>query len=296
MKRIYKEWRPGRRAVGLIIEIDGILSDYMSQGYVLTLRQLYYQLVARDLIPNTFQSYKRVGDIVSRGRMAGFIDWDMIEDRVRTPRSRSHWDSPAEILRSASKQYYRSRWDSQPDYLEVWVEKDAVSNIVEPVCREFDVTFMANRGYSSQSAMYHAGVRFIARADRKRREVIYLGDHDPSGIDMVRDIHDRLDVFTEGVYVDVNRVALNMDQIEQFRPPENPAKITDSRYWDYVDRYGGSSWELDALEPSVLSRIVRGAITGHVVTEEWERVERLERDHKESLEAMAIQWEGQQDG
>lgn len=289
MREKFIEWKPGARSLELVDQINLILQSYEEQGYRLTLRQLYYQLVSRDLIPNNIRSYKSIGDVVSQGRLAGLIDWRMIEDRVRVPAINSHWDSPAQILEAAAKSYYRDRWADQLTHVEVWCEKDAVSNIIEPVCRKWDVLFMANRGYSSQSAMYDAGKRLrVADEDGKEIWIIYLGDHDPSGIDMTRDIDDRLGMFLygEGRKLDqVERIALNMDQIDLYHPPENPAKADDSRYVGYVEEYGESSWELDALEPSVLSELVETAIARHVNVEKFNRVAALEKKHRKLIEA-----------
>lgn len=225
MKEFFEEWNPSKKSKWLIAQINEILGDYEAQGYELTLRQLYYQLVSRDLIPNNVSEYNKVGNVVSRGRLAGLIDWRMIEDRVRVPKSRAHWESPQEILKQATNQYYRDRWKNQEYYIEVWCEKDAVSNILEPVCHKYDVTFLANRGYSSQSAMYNASQRFDrAVQEGKEISIIYFGDHDPSGIDMTRDIIDRQSLFLQhDASNDVIRAALNMDQVEEYRPPENPA-------------------------------------------------------------------------
>ena len=292
MKEMYQEWNPSNDSTALLEDINLILEDFEQQGYILTLRQLYYQLVSRGVIPNTVASYGRIGNVVNRGRLAGLIDWDMIEDRMRIPQSRTHWSSPREIIEAAASSYYRARWDDQDYYIEVWCEKDAVSNIIQPVCRRWDVTFMANRGYSSQSAMYAASRRLeSAYSNGKSLEVVYLGDHDPSGIDMTRDITDRLGIFlNDGEPVSfVHRLALNMDQVKRYRPPENPAKVTDSRFQGYMTRFGNKSWELDALEPKVLAQLVEDRITIFVDQDLWDEVEdREEKQQKELLEMAKL--------
>lgn len=293
MKESYQEWNPSDLSLQLVNAINLILVEYEKQGYRLTLRQLYYQLVARDVIPNSVTEYTRIGNVVNRGRLAGFIDWDMIEDRVRVPQSRSHWTSPKEIIEAAAQSYYRSRWESQKHYIEVWCEKDAVSNILQPVCRRFDVTFMANRGYSSQTAMYEASSRlYAANQAGKHLEVIYFGDHDPSGIDMTRDIKDRLGIFLNNgrPFTLVYRAALNMDQVKKYRPPENPAKVTDPRFKDYVTVWGDKSWELDALEPKVLARLVEDRIKLFIDQDLWDEVEEEEDNHQEALMKIANEW------
>jgi hypothetical protein len=189
----------------------------------LTLRQVYYQLVSRDLIENSEKSYKHIGNLVNNGRLAGLIDWQAIEDRTRTLRRLSHWETPSEIVESAANQYRRDLWEGQDRYCEVWVEKDALICIVEQAASRLDCPCFSCRGYTSQSEMWGAAMRFIEKSENSRECVlIHLGDHDPSGIDMTRDIRERLAMF--GASVDVKRIALNMPQIEEYNPPPNPAK------------------------------------------------------------------------
>lgn len=287
MKESFISWNPSKRSEMLLVEIDRVLTSYQQQGYVLTLRQLYYQLVAQAVIPNTVSSYNSLGNVVNKGRLSGYIDWRMIEDRVRVPRENTHWISPGQILKAAADSYYLDRWKNQDYYIEVWCEKDAVSNIIQPVCSRWDVLFLANRGYSSQTAMYDASNRFINNDD-KDCVLFYLGDHDPSGIDMTRDIEDRMMTF--GVDVDVIRLALNMSQVNQYNPPRNPAKITDTRYGTYVDQFGDDSWELDALEPKVLEQIVEGAISSYANVTEMKRVEKEESKVRDRIKEIAEAW------
>jgi hypothetical protein len=280
--------------------INSILAEYARQGYRLSLRQLYYQLVARDYIENSVRSYKRTGDLVSKARLAGLLDWEMIEDRNRETIKNTHWDSPAQIVRAAARGFRIDRWEGQETYVEVMVEKDALSGILLPVCRELDVRFTANKGYSSSSAMYEAGQRFwrVARdPDSRVAEyvLIYLGDHDPSGIDMTRDVDDRLVMFSNGLLIDVVRIALNMDQIEQWRPPENPAKETDSRFEAYQGRFGDSSWELDAVEPRTLAQLLRDTITPYIDQAQWDQVASREAAMRTELERFADDYENREE-
>lgn len=264
----------GSASLDMIEVINRILLNYAEQGYDLSLRQLYYQLVSRNIVPNTEKSYKNVGSLVSDARLAGMIDWGIIKDRGRVMLANPHWDDPVDFIESVAPQYRFDLWLDQSTYVEVMVEKQALEGVLEPVCRKWDVPFTANKGYSSSSAMYEASKRFLARAEEgKHLAVIYLGDHDPSGIDMSRDVLDRLDLFlktslcldigpNEEPAIKVLRIALNMDQIEDLKPPENPAKITDSRAGSYISRFGRSSWELDAIEPRQLASLVERNIIG----------------------------------
>jgi hypothetical protein len=289
MKRLFVPHNFALDGVAMIETINGILDEYAGQGFVLSLRQLYYQLVARDLIPNTVRSYKNTGVLVSDARLAGLIDWDMIEDRGRQTVAQSHWRNPAQIVDAAAHQFCIDKWVDQAYRIEVMVEKDALSGVLEPVCRELDVAITANKGYSSSSTMHEIGQRLARYAKYDQRVVIlYLGDHDPSGIDMTRDVAERLALFS-GLAADqleVVRLALNMAQIEQWRPPENPAKETDARFAAYQAEFGESSWELDAIEPAALADLVREAVFSRRDIDLYEAQERREAVMRERLLAF----------
>lgn len=294
MKQVFIEKKFGAASLALIETANSIIEEYEGMGFQLSLRQLYYQLVARDYIENTVQSYKRVGNIISDARNAGLVDWDAIEDRGRTPYLPSQWTSPAEIVRAAANQFRIDRWQNQDNYVEVMVEKDALSGILRPVCSNLHVRFTANKGYSSSTAMYDAGQRFLQAHDAGRDlYLIYLGDHDPSGIDMTRDIEERLNLYGEyvGDNLNVMRIALNMNQVEHWNPPPNPAKETDSRFADYRARYGETSWELDAVEPQTLATLVQDSIEVLIDDETWQETLQKERGMREELIKFANGYE-----
>lgn len=257
-KICYVERKFSQRSVEVIDQANEIIEDYVAQGFVLTLRQLYYQFVSRDLIANTQREYKRIGSIINDARLAGLVDWNAIEDRTRSLESLAHWDGPEEILHAISNQFRLDKWEFQPCRVEVWIEKEALAGVFEGVCQEMDVPFLSCRGYGSQSVMWRAAQRLRKYEREQSTLILHFGDHDPSGMDMTRDIVDRLNTF--GSRVEVRRIALNMDQIEEHNPPPNPAKVTDSRSDGYMLRYGRSSWELDALEPAMLSSLARTEI------------------------------------
>lgn len=280
----YKDIRFRQSSLDLIRLVNQVISEYQAQGYELTLRQAYYQLVARGYIPNNERSYKNIGNLINDGRLAGLIDWYAITDRTRNLRRNSHWDTPSEVIASAKYSYLLDKWEGQPNYVEVWVEKDALVDVVGQACRPLDVPFFSCRGYTSQSEMWVAAQRFINQEHREQRIIIHLGDHDPSGIDMTRDIQERLEMFGADVYV--KRVALTMEQIEQFNPPPNPAKITDSRCDKYIAMYGYESWELDALEPKVITDLIRSEVTMYRDDDLYQEVCRKERQEKQELQML----------
>lgn len=284
MKKAYIEKRFKTESLERINLVNEIIEEYNMQGYELTLRQVYYQLVARGHIENSERSYKNLGNLISDARLAGLIDWYAITDRTRNLRGNSHWETPADVINSAKYSYMLNRWETQPNYVEVWVEKDALIGIVGQICRELDVPYFSCRGYTSQSEMWSAAQRLIRRSHKDKRIIIHLGDHDPSGIDMSRDIQERLNLFEANV--NVKRVALTMKQIRKYSPPPNPTKVTDARASDYIKKYGHECWELDALEPSVISELIKNEVIKLIDQDQFTKVEEKELDDKNLLQQI----------
>ena len=280
----YKQINFQKKSLDLIELVNQVVDEYSAQGYELTLRQVYYQLVARGYIPNNERSYKNVGSLINDGRLAGLIDWHSVTDRTRNLRKESHWDNPADVIASARYSYNLDKWKGQPNYVEVWVEKDALVDIVGQACSPLDTPYFSCRGYTSQSEMWSAAQRFIRQEQREKRIIIHLGDHDPSGIDMTRDIQERLELFGADVYV--KRVALTMNQIQTYNPPPNPAKITDSRASKYIDQFGDESWELDALEPKVITDLIKKQVTMYRNDDIYRAVCDKESREKEELKML----------
>jgi hypothetical protein len=286
-KEAYVTKRFGSESLKLLSVIDGIIEDYMLQGYVLTVRQLYYQLVARALIPNTERSYKSITSLVNDGRLAGVLDWDGIEDRTRSFIRRSRWTSGGEIISACANSYHEDLWRSQPHRVFVIVEKEALAGVLEGVCKQMDVPLLAARGYPSGTVLREFAESDILRWPDQTPVILHLGDHDPSGIDMSRDLEERLQLFTYNSDIEFRRIALNMAQIEEQQPPENPAKSTDSRFEDYRRNFGDSSWELDALSPSYLNDLVRSHIEHYIDPAAWEEAAEAIAEVKRKLSVVA---------
>ena len=359
IRYIDKKFSPASQKI--IAMANRICVEYQQQGYDLTLRQLYYQFVARGLIPNKQTEYKRLGSIINDARLAGQLDWDFIVDRTRNVRSVSHWDSPEDIVRSCAKQFAIDRWENQDIHVEVWIEKDALVGVIERVCQINDVSFFACRGYVSQSEIWGAANRLREKIEAgKRVLVLHLGDHDPSGIDMTRDIEDRLRMFIEGdiksahgiqvldavveayfegddseeewaidlklwseeehidpdgsnwsdwpdsarqhtakvwtdtlpkIDLEIRRIALTWDQVQQYNPPPNPAKLTDSRADGYIADYGYESWELDALDPATINDLIQNEIDDERDPDLWDEACDEQAEHRKKLKAVADDWD-----
>lgn len=306
---VAKKFQPA--TLDVIYQAREILTEYEAMGFDLTLRQLFYQFVSRDLLPNKQRSYDRIGSIVNDARLAGLIDWDHIVDRTRNVVEWQSYDSPAAAARATADRYRRARWADQPYHVEVWIEKDALVGVIEGICSRLMVPYFSCRGYTSQSEMWGASQR-LGEALRQGKDVkiLHLGDHDPSGIDMSRDIHSRLRLFMATDYFrensdleheevwtwidgrfEVDRIALTMDQIDEFEPPPNPAKMTDSRATDYVRRYGYESWELDALSPDTLADLISDGVREVRDEEAWEIAVQREKDERSLLTSAADEWD-----
>jgi hypothetical protein len=280
-RQVFREKKFSSPALARIATCNQIIEEYLGQALRLTLRQLYYQLVTRNVIANVEREYKNLSTLVSDARLAGLMDWAAIEDRVRRPHVQPQFENLGELVDAALDSYRLPRWRGQDVYVELWVEKDALAGVLAPLAREFHVTMMVNRGYSSQSAMYEAANRFID--SEKPGKCLYLGDHDPSGEDMVRDIRDRLDMFEADVTVE--KLALTMEQVRAYTPPPNPAKMTDPRATDYIAEHGNESWEVDALPPEVLSGIIRERFEDIIMSEPLREVLEQEKQDKASLQS-----------
>lgn len=263
----------------LIENANVICEGYAARGLSVTLRQLYYRFVARNLLANEDRNYNRLGEAISEARLAGMFDWDYIIDRTRNVQKRPDWNSPEDLIDQAAEQYLTDLWAPQKKRIEVWIEKDAAIGVIEAVSRSNHVPYFSCRGYVSQSEMWSAGTRigeYLRNGEQVR--ILHIGDHDPSGLDMTRDITDRLRTFIQQDWVnefgwgltapsernrgvlranmrdhmremgcqitddelpwEVRRIALTYDQILEYAPPPNPAKTTDARFERYFDETG----------------------------------------------------------
>ena len=281
-------------SLALINQANSIIREYRSDGFDLTLRQLYYQFVARGLIENSQREYNKLGNVINDGRLAGLVDWYAIVDRTRNLKGNSHWNNAAQIIEAYADWFAVDKWEGQAFHVEVWVEKEALAGVIGKVCSELDIDHFACRGYVSQSEMWVAGNRLEdAVSNEKQPVIIHLGDHDPSGIDMTRDIIDRLNMFLKhstGEEIQVDRIALNMDQVDEYNPPPNPAKLTDSRCKDYVSKFGDESWELDALDPKTLSKLITDQTNKYLDVDKFNEQKDEEDRQKFILQGIALNW------
>jgi len=266
MKEQFKDVRFREASRAMIDQANEIIGEYDESRIQLTLRQLYYQFVARNLLPNLDRNYKNLGALLSEARLAGLVDWSALDDLNRVPSIPGFYDDRSQFVdylkNAAETGYVLDHWKGQDFYVELWVEKQALASVLQPIASRFQIGFQMNKGYCSQTAMYDASKRLIEKAEDGRSiTILYAGDHDPSGEDMVRDIHDRLDMFGRGdIEVEVCKIALTKEQVTRYKCPPNPAKFSDPRATDYIAKHGRQSWEVDALDPKVMREIAQKEI------------------------------------
>lgn len=247
----------------------------------LTVRQLYYQLVARGHIANSQESYKGLVALLGEARLAGDFPFEWLLDRTREARPGrfkgdqtdvdAALDSTASDLKGAPELWlWRDRWFGQPVHLSVWVEKEALAGVFERPCEALGVAWFVLRGYSSLSALSQ-WVDHVADAVNEgegieEAVVLYFGDHDPDGWEIPRSAERNVEAIASVRGIDLppvrfERVALLGEQIRRFNPPPFPAKETSSRFASYVREHGlRDAWELDALRPEVLDRLIRDGV------------------------------------
>jgi hypothetical protein len=237
----------GRGKAAETIKIENALHEVLSAHHPMTVRQAYYQLVAAQVISNSRASYQKIGGILVDLRKDGTIPWEWIEDRLRRPRRVSMWDDPAAFAEAACAAYRRDVWATQSQYLETWLEKDALSGIFEDALEPYGVTLNVGRGYDGWDSIRNAAARFI---EKEGGTILYFGDFDPSGEDMARSLRERLAFF--GAELDLIKIALTAKDIERYNLPPDPAKLSDTRAAAFVAVHGDVSVELDALPVEVL--------------------------------------------
>ena len=235
------------------IDIVETAREILRETHPMTVRQVYYQLVSRQVIKNNRSQYQAVSNALVDARKEGLISWDWIEDRLRRPRHVSMWASLADFAETARNAYRRDVWETQSNYVEVWLEKDALSGIFEDVLTGYGVTLNVGRGYDGWDSIRNAADRFNDRPDDA--SILYFGDFDPSGEDMVRSLRERLAFFD--CEPEIKKCALTIQDVRRYNLPPDFTKATDTRRAAFVEKFGDVSVELDALPIGILrARII----------------------------------------
>ena len=285
MKQQFRKHKFQNKNLYLIEKISQILEEFKQEGIKVTLRQLYYQLVARGIIQNKVDVYNKLSTLLTDARYAGIVDWEAVEDRGRVPHTPNTFEDINDLIKAAAQSYQLDRWEGQEYYVELWTEKDALVSVISPITKKYQVSVCINKGYTSASSIYNSAQRFLEQQEGKKCILLYLGDHDASGLDMDRDIKSRLTEF--GVDVEVVRIGLTMEQIQEYNPPENPAKKTDPRSKNYSKIFGEKSWEVDALRTDVLQNLIETSIRKYLDVDKYNAIIDKEKEDIKSLEATA---------
>ena len=284
--KVKKVWEADQQE--LIRRILIIVEEYQEQGITQTLRGYYYDLVG--FIPNAIEIYKRIGNLVSDLRYSGHIDWNAMEDRARTNELPQEFDNLKHLIEVANRSFKLSRWADQDYYVELFSEKDTMYSRIEPLSRKYHLPLNINRGYASSSVIYSVSKRLIDKIEQGKQVILlYVGDYDPSGLDMINDIRKRLTEFLEDGrdYVEPNfkivHVALTREQVEKYNLHPNPAKLSDSRAEKYIEEHGEVSWELDALKPQIMIQIVEDEILKYIDMDKYNDWIKKENEDKKEL-------------
>jgi hypothetical protein len=264
-----------RRAIFLALRAD----------HPQTIRQLFYRLTVEGVIAKTEPEYKTVVRLTGEMRRAGDLPFEWIADSTRWMRKPTTYDSVESALQITAQTYRRSLWAESSHYVEIWIEKEALAGVVVDVTAEFDVPLMVTRGYPSLSFVQSAAEAMNAR--RQLTFVYYLGDYDPSGVDISRKLEEDLRHFTDGL-VEFERIAVTSEQIEDWHLPSRPTKKTDTR----AKKFKGESVELDAIPAPELRELVRDAIEQHVDQHQLKVLQTAEEEERRLLLQMAESFNG----
>lgn len=289
--RCYRPKKFQKASLDLIGYANEIIeAEKESRGLDMTLRQIHYKLVNRPDYANNLASYNRLKKLLSEGRLAGLVSWTAIQDRERAMIGHHYHDHPNDVFKNLDRRYRRNKWRDQPFYAEVWVEKKSQIEVIGQICDRLEINYFASKGYNSQTEQWWAGQRLAQAFRRGQTPIIFnLCDHDPSGIDMVRDNRERLSMFA-GAPVIVQRLALNMDQVERYKPHPNPAKELDSRTDEYYRQFGTyDTWEMDALDSVVIQDLIEAAIMKIRDEKLWAEATALEVEDKLYIREQAEQ-------
>ena len=260
-RRVFK-WT--EKQVDKLNRVLGVL-DELQDYKPLTLRQIYYQLVGKGYIDNKVSEYNMLSKLLKWARLDGHIPWKDIEDRVRTYHDLTGWDNAGDFIRASLNaflnDYRRDLLQSQDKYLEIWIEKDALSSIFTRIAADYTIPVVVCRGFSSVSFLNDFRTR-LRYHDDKIPVMLYFGDFDPSGVEMLEAMKTTLTEELRVFGAEFKRIALLKEDIFTYRLPHHPnaLKKTDTRAKKHLEKYGELAVELDALRPDILEGKIEDAI------------------------------------
>jgi len=271
----------------LIAQVRKIIKGY---DFALTLRQIYYQLVARQIIPNQQKYYMKLSRLCVIGRDEGILPEEAFADRLRQVDKPASWLDLADFMATVRRAYKKDKWAEQDVYLEIWTEKDALRGVITPVTYAYDVALLIVRGQVSRTAIYESYERFAEKIEEgKDCYLYYFGDFDPSGLSIYHSLRERIASHgDEGQYINFERIALTPEQIEEYDLPSDPGKQADPNYKRFVAEYGDNVVELDSLPPDALREVVMNCIASHIDPQILEQVREIETEEQTKLQELRM--------
>lgn len=278
--RGFAPWRPQGDAKALLDDVNDVLAAFRS-FLPLTIRQIFYRLVATTGFPKTERGYKRLGEILNRARRAGLVSWDAIRDDGFHKPGSLGWDDVGDFLqavRGSVDRFTLDRQQGQHRRVVVWCEAGGMVPQLERVAREYSVPVYSSGGFDSVTVKHQLASEFAAMGDVV---VFHIGDHDPSGVHVFGSLDGDIRAFLDamGGAAEFVRLAVTPDQIEHHNLPTSPPKATDRRVFD------GDTVQAEALPPDVLAGVVGDAILSRLNRAALSEVLDRERDAKRRLEA-----------
>lgn len=284
-ERFYQTSPIKRRTKSDLAEIRAALYDTLEGDNPATVRQVFYRLVSVGIIDKTEAEYKNtVCRLLALMRREGALPFGWIADNTRWMRKPRTFSSVSDALKRTAELYRRALWDEQKVYVEVWLEKDALAGVLYPITSEWDVPLMVTRGYPSLSFLYEAAEQ-IGETE-KRTFIYYLGDHDPSGVNIPKVVERDLREMAPDADMTFERLAVNLEQIRRLNLPTRPTKKSDSR----AKNFKGESVEVDAIPPATLRSLVRAAIVKHINKRAFEVLRVVEENERGLLKVLADHW------
>ena len=271
-----------RRTKGQMEALREAIYDVCEENRPATVRQVYYQLVSRGFIEKTESQYKRVCKVSGDMRKDGELPYLWIADGTRWVRQPDTYSSMEDMLNYHAKHYRRALWMEADVSVEIWLEKEALAGVLVEVTDEFDVPLYVTKGYGSLSYLYTAAQQILAHG--KPTYIYNFGDHDPSGVDILRDIENKLRFHAPDAEIYFERIAVTPSQIAEWELLTRPTKKTDSR----AKNFEGESVEVDAIPPPTLRELVRRCIYLHVDDDRLAAELRTQELERETLKALRL--------
>ncbi|HEY4707048.1 MAG TPA: hypothetical protein VII64_06265 [Thermodesulfobacteriota bacterium] len=276
-----------QKTIALIVNAHELLEA----EHPMTLRQLFYRLVSIRGLQNSRADYQKLSRVMTQAREAGDINHEWLVDRSKPEIVPSVWRDPAGYLEAVARSYRRDYWQDQPYYAELWLEKDSLTGSVEGLVGELGITLRAHRGYSSTTKKLEIARLFDSK--KKPIRIFYIGDHDPSGLDIERDLLDKISKYQRtDNYATIERLGILREDIALFNLPPLQIKDSDSRAPKFRLQHGAEVVEADALPPVELRARIREKVEALIDFTSWNHKLIAERAEFASIKKFAATFRG----